>query len=1070
MPTINCNLLSSLKVRITLVVVILVLASVWGFALMVAGRQESRLRELLAIQQHAVLGYVAENIDSVIRLRLDSLAQTAATLPLVQLGDRKRLTETLAARPILTSIFNSGIIVARPDGAGAFADYPPLPGRSDVDFGSLDSFQDALFDERAVMGRPFRGRFLDKPVVTFAAPVFDGNGHIAAMLIGITTLDAPNFLDLIGKRLPEGGGDMLVAAPEHGIFVTGTDPSFMLRPLPINQATYPLFEKIKAGFEGTVVSARFDGIERLVSVRRIPAAGWVVVARLPTEQAFAPVREQRRFVLAGAAALSLLVGLLATLFLRRALGPLSRAADRLDAITQDKATLAPLPEGHPDEVGRLVRSFNRLYTRLARESAALRLAGKVFENTHEGVTVTDAAGTILDVNPAFCEITGFSREEALGQNPRIVKSGRQGPEFYEAMWQAIANRGHWRGEIWNRRKDGEVYPELLTISAVRDESGATTHYVAVFSDISHIKQHQRQLETIAHFDALTGLPNRLLLGDRIRQAIAQTQRAGHLLAVCYLDLDNFKPVNDSLGHEAGDMLLMEIARRLKACVRGGDTVARLGGDEFVLLLTELERFDECEAVLDRALESIAAPCVIAGRTITISASIGFTIFPMDDADPDTLLRHADQAMYKSKQSGRHCHFLFDAEHDRRARAHHETLTRIEHALRRREFVLHYQPQVDLRQGRIVGAEALIRWQDPERGLLPPGEFLPDIEHHDLIVAVDEWVIETALVQLAAWQADGLDLKVCVNVSARHLQRDDFMPRLRELLAAHADVSVAGHLELEVVESTAIEDMVRVPRIIEECRELGIDFAIDDFGTGYSSLTYFKMLAAETLKIDQSFVRDMLKDPDDLAIIEGVIGLSEVFRRRVIAEGVETVAHGIALLGMGCSLAQGYGIARPMPAAAFADWVKTWRPDPAWATVSRGRWPRDDIQLLVAENNHRCWVDTIAARLAGVEGGEAPEIDPHACRFGQWYDTAGRIRHSHLAEFPAIDVVHRRIHEIGAAALALHEQGRSDEANRLLPKLFRLREELVALLHALQSSLGQTPSPQAPASFPPVPSA
>ena len=1047
------HFLSSLQARITLAVVIVVLVCLWGFALLVADRQETRLRELLTIQQRTVVDYVAADIDSKIRLRLDSLTQTAASIPSHQLNDRRKLGETLASRVVLHALFNSGVIVAHPDGMGAFADHPPLPGRTEVDFRGLDSFQNALFDERAAMGQPFRGRFRDKPVVTFAAPIFDGQRKIAAMLIGISTLDAPNFLDLIGKRLPEEGGDMVVAAPELGIFVTGTDPSFMLRALPASPDNRNLFDSIRSGFEGSLVSDRLDGVERLISVQRIPSAGWAVIARLPTDQAFAPVRENRRFVFAGAAALSLLIGLFATLFLRRALGPLGHAADRLDAITQGRAPLAPLPAGRRDEVGRLVSSFNRLQERLAHESAALRLVGSVFDNTIEGVLISDAEGTIVDVNPAFSEITGYQRAEVLGKNPRILKSGRQGPEFYAAMWQAIRNRGHWRGEVWNRRKDGEIYPELLTISAVRDESGATSHFVAVFSDISQIKQQQRQLESIAHFDSLTGLPNRLLLADRMQQAIARTQRTDHLLAVCYLDLDNFKPVNDSLGHEAGDKLLIEIAARLKGCVRGDDTVARLGGDEFVLLLTELERIEECETVIERVLQSVAAPCVIADRTVSISASIGLTFFPMDDADPDTLLRHADQAMYKSKQTGRHCYHLFDAEQDRRTRIHHETLARIEEGLRRNEFVLHYQPQVDLRRGCIVGVEALIRWQHPERGLLPPGEFLPDIEHHDLIVTLGEWVIATALQQLAAWRATDLDVMISVNIAARHLQREDFVPRLRELLAAHPETPAAGHLELEVVESTALEDMSRVPRLIEDCRALGIGFAIDDFGIGYSSLTYFKKLPVDTLKIDQSFIRDMLKDPDDLAIVEGVIGLSEVFRRNVIAEGVETVAHGIALLGLGCEMAQGYGIARPMPAATFAAWAKEWQPDPAWAAVSRSRWPRDDIQLLVAENNHRSWVDAVAARLAGMEQGEIPEIDPHACQFGQWYDTTGRARHGHLEEFRAIDGVHRRIHEIGAAAMAMQEQGRNEEAAGLMTELFGLRDELVSYLHALQSSVG-----------------
>jgi len=1171
------KLLSSLQFRVTLTVVLLVLVNLWAFALLIANRQESRLKQLLAAQQRTSLGYVAENIDSVIRLRLDALDRAAPTIPLALLDDQAGLVETLRNRPVLSGIFNSGIVVARPDGTGAFADYPPIPGRSEALYGQLDSFQAALTSGRAVMGKPFRGRFLDKPVVTFATPLRAPDGKVAAVLIGITTLDAPNFLDLVSKRRLDAVGDLVVAAPHHGIFVTGTDPAFMLRPLPREGVNQPLFEQVKAGFEGTVVSDKLDGVERLMSVRRIPAADWVVVARLPTEEAFAPIREHYRFVFSGAAGLSLLIGFLAAYFLRRALGPLGQAAARLDAISQGQASLLPLPVQHQDEVGRLIESFNRLQERLARESAALRdseahlnraqavahigswhldmankllhwspetyrifklapgtplnykifldcahpddrdlvdrawreaiagapydlehrivvdgevkwvqeraelefdaagrllrgvgtvfditgrklaedrlrLAGSVFESTHEGVVIADAAGNILDVNPAFCDITGYSREEVLGLNTRILKSGRQGPEFYEAMWQAILSRGYWRGEIWNRRKDGDIYPEFLTVSAVHDAHGAVSHFVGVFADISQLKQHERQLERMAHYDALTGVPNRVLLADRMHQAIAQTLRTGHLMAVCYLDLDNFKPVNDTHGHEAGDRLLVEMARRLKDCLRGGDTVARLGGDEFVLLLPELEQIEECETVLGRVLEAAARPTIVAGQQVTVSASIGLTLFPFDDADPDTLLRHADQAMYQAKQAGRNRYHLFDAEHDRLARAHHEALGRVEEALRQREFVLHYQPKVDMRLGRVVGAEALIRWRHPERGLLAPDEFLPAIEDTDLIVALGDWVIDSVLAQMSVWRAAGLDLAVSVNVAARHLQRDDFVSRLKELLVVHAAAPVAGRLELEVLETAALEDMGRVSRVIEECRDLGIGFAIDDFGTGYSSLTYFKALPADTLKIDQSFIRDMLKDPDDLAIVEGIIGLTEVFRRRVIAEGVETVEHGIALLGLGCDLAQGYGIARPMPAAELAGWVQTWRPDPAWARVGKVHWPREDLQLLVAENDHRRWVDDVAARVEGVGGGEVPQTSTNACRFGHWYYGTGRSHHGQLPEFAIIEPIHERIHAVGAQALALCEQGRREDARHLLPELFQLRDELVERLHALQSSV------------------
>jgi diguanylate cyclase (GGDEF)-like protein/PAS domain S-box-containing protein len=563
-----------------------------------------------------------------------------------------------------------------------------------------------------------------------------------------------------------------------------------------------------------------------------------------------------------------------------------------------------------------------------RAEVRLQLAASVFTHAREGILITDAAGDIVDVNDTFSDITGYSRDEALGRNPRMLKSDLQGPEFFAAMWRAIIDNGCWTGELWNRRKNGELYAELLTISDVRDASGSTQHYVGLFSDITPMKEHQRQLEDMAHFDALTGLPNRVLLADRLRQAISQARRRNVLMALVYLDLDGFKAINDSHGHEAGDDLLIAVSKGLKDALRVGDTLARLGGDEFVAILVDLSTVAECETVLCRLLQAAARPVDIRGHMLRVSASLGVTLFPLDDADADSLLRHADQAMYLAKQSGKNRFHLFDVDHDAAVAARHESLERIRVALSQGEFVLHYQPKVNMRTGTVIGVEALIRWQHPERGLLPPAEFLPVIEDHEIGVDLGEWVIDTALTQIGRWRADGHDIPISVNIGARQLQQMSFLERLASLLAAHPDVA-ADRLELEILETSALEDVKKVGVVMRACGELGIRFALDDFGTGYSSLTYLKRLPAELLKIDQSFVRDMLGDPDDLAIVRGVIGLAAAFGRKVIAEGVETPAHGVMLLPLGCELAQGYGIARPMPAADIPAWADRWRPDPLW---------------------------------------------------------------------------------------------------------------------------------------------
>ncbi len=566
--------------------------------------------------------------------------------------------------------------------------------------------------------------------------------------------------------------------------------------------------------------------------------------------------------------------------------------------------------------------------------AKLQLAASVFSHAREGITITDADGNILEVNDAFTRITGYARDEVIGQNPRILKSGRHDEAFYNAMWHDLLSSGHWSGEIWNRRKNGEVYAELLTISAVHDAEGNTGQYVALFSDITAVKAHQVVLERLAHFDTLTQLPNRLLLSDRLQQGMAQALRREQQLAVAYIDLDGFKSINDLHGHDTGDRVLMALANNMKDSLREGDTLARIGGDEFVAVLVDLDSTSACLPLLTRLLAAAAEPVALGDHAPQVSASVGVTFYPQaQHIEADQLLRQADLAMYQAKVAGKNRYHVFDAAQDSSLRQHHEGLERIRLALAHDEFVLFYQPKVNMRSGQVIGAEALIRWQHPERGLLAPAEFLPVIETHPLAVALGEWVIDTALAQMERWRAAGLELAVSVNIGSRQLQQADFVDHLQALLARHPQVQPSW-LELEILETSALSDMAQVSKVIADCAAIGVVFALDDFGTGYSSLTYLRRLRVGLLKIDQSFVRDMLHDPEDLAILQGVISLAAAFKRQVIAEGVETVAHGSALLQLGCELAQGYGIARPMPAEQLPLWVTSWQPDVAWSTADK----------------------------------------------------------------------------------------------------------------------------------------
>ncbi|UZE96203.1 sensor domain-containing protein [Alkalimarinus alittae] len=568
-------------------------------------------------------------------------------------------------------------------------------------------------------------------------------------------------------------------------------------------------------------------------------------------------------------------------------------------------------------------------TELKQAQAKLQLAASVFSHARDGIIITDANGCIVKVNDSFTRITGYSQEEVLGKNPRILQSDRQTPLFYSRLWKALLNEGHWSGEIWNRHKNGTLFAEMITISAVCDLKGKTLQYVALFTDITSMKVHQKQLEHMANYDVLTQLPNRMLFADRLKHAMQQCSRRDQMLAVAFLDLDGFKKINDKYDHSVGDDFLITISQRLSEALREGDTLARIGGDEFVAVLVDLEERNDCIPVLDRLLQAASKPVTHGKETMQVSASIGVTMYPQNGSDSDQLLRQADQAMYLAKDEGRNRYQFFDIHSAAAVRNLNQRIQHIQLGIDRGEFVLLYQPKINMKTGLVVGVEALIRWKHPERGLLGPDLFLPSIEGHPISIDLGEWVIETALKQTSEWHSEGLNLPVSVNVGAFQLQDHNFLARLTEMLKAYPE-EPRGQLELEILETSALEDVTQVSTLMEACKDLGVDFALDDFGTGYSSLTYLKHLPAASIKIDRSFVRDMLTDSDDLAIVQGVIGLADVFRRQVIAEGVETKAHSTMLMAMGCELAQGYGIAWPMRAANIPGWVTKWEANATWA--------------------------------------------------------------------------------------------------------------------------------------------
>ncbi|MBB3239486.1 diguanylate cyclase (GGDEF)-like protein/PAS domain S-box-containing protein [Pseudomonas sp. Tn43] len=547
---------------------------------------------------------------------------------------------------------------------------------------------------------------------------------------------------------------------------------------------------------------------------------------------------------------------------------------------------------------------------------------------------TDLNGRITYVNDQFCAVSGYSREELLGQNHRLLNSGLHSADFFAAMWGTIALGNIWKGEICNRAKDGSLYWVDSTMVPVLDDATGRVHrYLSIRFDISEKRQLLQSLQWRVGHDVLTGLPNRAFLSDLLDQALEFSRQENIPLAVCMLDLDGFKAVNDGYGHASGDMLLVEVAKRLRNIVRGEDVVARLAGDEFVLVLRYVRDLPELRAALNRVLGAISAPYTLHGKGINVFASVGATLFPHDNEDAETLLRHADQAMYVAKQRGRNRFHLFDVSRDQEVKATHQTVERVRQALLAGELRLHFQPKVNMRRGVVVGFEALLRWQHPQNGIVPPREFLPLVEDTDLIIDIGEWVMDQVLAQLHRWQQLGQGWPVSINIAARHFQRADFVERLRQVLARHAQVA-PQMLDLEIVESVAIENIQHVSACLQACQALGVHFSLGDFGTGYSSLSYLKRLRTQTIKIDKSFVRDILIDHDDLALTTAVIGLARAFGRQVIAEGLESVEHGELLLRLGCEVAQGYFISRPMPPAEVPAWVAGFIAPSQWQALDQ----------------------------------------------------------------------------------------------------------------------------------------
>ncbi|WP_455757508.1 EAL domain-containing protein [Sulfurimonas sp.] len=599
---------------------------------------------------------------------------------------------------------------------------------------------------------------------------------------------------------------------------------------------------------------------------------------------------------------------------------------------------------------------------------------------------------------------------------------------------------------------------VQSVNPINDANREFEGVVSTCTDITNIKSQETKYKNIANYDPLTKLPNRLLLSDRLSFAISHAKRSKKLVAVCMIDLDGFKAVNDTLGHDAGDALLIEVSKRMQKVVRIDDTVARLGGDEFVIILTDIEKNDDCAVTLYRLLNALSLPYVINDKEVnTVSASIGVSLYPDDKVDPDILLRHADVAMYKAKNSGKNRFCFFDISSDKKIKANFRTLEKIRKAIVNGEFCFYYQPKINTSSGNIIEVEALARWIHPLLGLMRPDEFLPLIENdNELSNEFDEWAIKEGILQLHAWQQEGLYVKVCVNISPKQLKQDDFVSKVKEIiLQNNLDIELLSYLEFEILETAAVEHLSNSNDVIVQCRELGISFALDDFGTGHSSLIHLKELAIDTVKIDKSFVMGMLDSSENMAIVQAVTGLASAFDISVTAEGAENIEQVLSLIEIGCDEIQGYSIARPMPKDDMKDFIFKFIPDPRWKLASQKLPSKSDFELLLAETNHKYWVEQVIDELSKeVSNDELFQTSHEDCKFGRWLEKIKNKNNKIISNKKNLEFIHQQMHE---KVYNLYEELKKEKRvinSEEKDQVFQMSYELIILIESIKRDYEQ----------------
>jgi diguanylate cyclase (GGDEF)-like protein/PAS domain S-box-containing protein len=645
---------------------------------------------------------------------------------------------------------------------------------------------------------------------------------------------------------------------------------------------------------------------------------------------FETIERRKEILWLGQLLLQILLFFATRWLIRRFMSPIVKLQSSMESMqakgSMEKFVPIELKRGHLDEIGKLTSAFNLMSAALSDSEKSMRLAESIYQTNSDAILVTDEENLIVNVNPAFTRITGYTFAEAIGNDPKLLKSGKHDKIFYQQMWHSILTQGTWEGEIWDKRKNGVIYPKLAHIHVLRRADGSVYRHIAQFSDITEKKQKDELIFWQANYDALTSLPNRRLLIERLERALIRIKRKNNFGALLFLDMDKFKSLNDTLGHEYGDMLLIEVSRRLKACVRDGDTVARLGGDEFVVLVESISDFSEDASfiiaeVAEKIRSTLARPYQLGKYEYLSSPSIGVYLYDAENDSVKELIKRADMAMYQAKGSGRNTVRFFDPQMQELVDKHSALEADLHRAIPNNQFELYYQIQLDM-DLRPIGAEALIRWNHPSNGLIPPGQFIPFAEGTPLILEIGNWVLDTACRQISLWskQTDTRKLVLAVNISAQQFKHPSFVDEVNNMIKKHGiDPSC---LKLELTESVAVQDIDSVVTKMDALRKsIGVTLSLDDFGTGYSSLSYLKRLPLDQIKIDQSFVRDMTIDPADEVMVKTIIDMAHNFGLNVIAEGVETEAHLNFLKKNGCKAFQGYLFGKPVPVLEFESLLK-----------------------------------------------------------------------------------------------------------------------------------------------------